>query len=106
MSAERLEQYETEAELALYREYREVVDRFAHVVETERRFYLANEVDVRVRASGGEVFFEVLMADCWVWDVYRSQRLVDSVRVLTYRDVNVEDLRPSPAGESSDKAEA
>ena len=31
-------------ELALYREYRDVVGLFSHVVETERRFYLANEV--------------------------------------------------------------
>ena len=41
MSAEDLEKYETDAELALYREYRDVVGLFSHVVETERRFYLA-----------------------------------------------------------------
>ena len=38
MSTEDLERYETEVELALYREYRDVVGQFAHVVETERRF--------------------------------------------------------------------
>ena len=42
MSAEDLEKYETEMELQLYREYRDVVGLFSHVVETERRFYLAN----------------------------------------------------------------
>ena len=45
MSAEDLEKYETEMELQLYREYRDIVRQFSYVVETERRFYLANSVD-------------------------------------------------------------
>ena len=53
MSSEDLEKYETEMELQLYREYRDVVKLFSHVVETERRFYLANSVDVKVRGEGG-----------------------------------------------------
>ena len=32
------------------------------------------------------------MNDVWVWDVYRSDRFVQSVRVLTFKDVNVEKL--------------
>ena len=44
MSAEDLEKYEAEMELQLYREYRDVVGLFTHVVETERRFYLTNDV--------------------------------------------------------------
>ena len=59
MSAEDLEKYETEMELQLYREYRDIVSQFSYVVETERRFYLANSVDVQVRNSDGEVYFEV-----------------------------------------------
>src|SRR5215217_8105102 len=55
MSAEDLENYETEMELSLYREYRDVVSLFSHVVETERRFYLANSVEVKPRGEGGEV---------------------------------------------------
>jgi len=92
LSAEDLEAYEAESELALYREYRDVVSLFAYVVETERRFYLANQVDLQVRSAGGEVFFEVAMADAWVWDVYRTARFVRSVRVVTFRDVNIEEL--------------
>ena len=92
MSAEDLENYETEMELQLYREYRDVVGLFAYVVETERRFYLANQVDLQVRSAGGEVFFEVTMSDAWVWDVYRPARFVKSVRVVTFKDVNVEEL--------------
>jgi hypothetical protein len=28
----------------------------------------------------------------WVWDVYRSDRCVKSVKVLTFKDINVEEL--------------
>jgi hypothetical protein len=42
MSAEDLEQYESELELQLYREYKDVVGIFTYAVETERRFYLCN----------------------------------------------------------------
>ena len=54
MSAEDLERYETEIELQLYKEYRDVLPMFAYVVETERRFYLTNEVklDVRTETAG------------------------------------------------------
>ena len=38
MSAEDLEQYESELELQLYREYKDVVGIFTYAVETERRF--------------------------------------------------------------------
>jgi hypothetical protein len=44
VSAEDLEKYEADLELQLYREYRDVVGLFSYVVETERRFYLANGV--------------------------------------------------------------
>ena len=65
MSSEDLEKYETEMELQLYREYRDVV---------------------------GLVYFDVTMSDAWVWDVYRPARFVKNVRVVTFKDVNVEEL--------------
>ena len=92
MSAEDLERYETEMELQLYREYRDVVRTFGYIVETERRFYLANDVTVTPHESGGDVWFELVMRDAWVWDMYRPARFVPQVRVLTFRDVNVEEL--------------
>jgi Protein of unknown function (DUF2469) len=93
VSAEDLEKYETEMELQLYREYRDVVGLFGYVVETERRFYLTNSVEVTPKSTdGGEVYFEVTMADAWVWDMYRPARFVKNVRVLTFKDVNVEEL--------------
>jgi len=92
MSAEDLEKYETEMELQLYREYRDVVGLFTYVVETERRFYLTNDVQVTQHDEGGETYFEITMADAWVWDMYRPARFVKNVRVLTFKDVNVEEL--------------
>ena len=92
MSAEDVEKYESEMALALYREYRDVVGLFTHVVETERRFYLCNSVDVKAKSDGGEVYFDVTMTDAWVWDIYRPARFAKKVRVVTFKDVNVEEL--------------
>ncbi|CAN5260922.1 MAG: DUF2469 domain-containing protein [Nocardioidaceae bacterium] len=95
MSAEDLEKYEAEMELAMYREYRDVVGIFKYVVETDRRFYLCNAVDVKVRADSGDAYFEVTMNDAWVWDMYRPARFAKNVKVLTFKDVNVEELNLS-----------
>ena len=86
------EDYERNAELALYREYRDLVDTFKYVIETERRFYLANEVSLNRVDAGNDFYFELEMKDVWVWDIYRTDRYVSSVRVLTFKDVNVEEL--------------
>ena len=53
MSTEDLEKYETEMELQLYREYRDIVRQFTYVVETERRFYLCNGIEQTVHDDGG-----------------------------------------------------
>jgi len=92
MSAEDIERYETEIELQLYQEYRDVLPMFRYVVETERRFYLANEVGMEPRNEGGRTYFEIVLGDAWVWDMYRPARFVSSVRVVTFKDVNVEEL--------------
>ena len=92
MSAEDLERYETEIELQLYKEYRDVLPMFRYVVETERRFYLANDVEQNVKADGGSTYVELILRDAWVWDMYRPARFVSSVRVVTFKDVNVEEL--------------
>ena len=60
MSAEDLEKYETEMELSLYREYKDIVGQFSYVVETERRFYLANSVELVPRNTEGEVYFDLI----------------------------------------------
>jgi hypothetical protein len=95
MSAEDLERYETEMELQLYKEYRDVLPLFSYVVETERRFYLANNVDMHVADDGRRDHLEIELSDAWVWDIYRPgpARFVKSVRVVTFKDVNVEEIR-------------
>ena len=92
MSEEDLERYESDIELALIQEYRAVLPMFGYVVETERRFYLANEVSVSVRSDTTPACVELEMNDAWVWDMYRPARFVPSVRVVTFRDVNIERL--------------
>ena len=89
-----IQRFEEERELELYREYRDVLPMFSYVIETERRFYLANNVSV-TNADDGWVRVE--LADAWVWDMFRPARFVSSVRVMTRRDVNVEELRREEA---------
>lgn len=91
MSNEELENYETESQMALYNEYKEVSDLFSYVVETDRRFYLANKVEVTAQSAGDSVYFDVQMSDVWVWDIFRKSRFVKSVRVYSLNDVNVEE---------------
>lgn len=92
MSAEDLERYETDIELQLYKEYRDVLPMFSYVVETERRFYLANTVKMEVRNEQGRTYFDLQLADAWVWDMYRPARFVSNVHVCTFKDVNIEEL--------------
>lgn len=92
MDEDQFDDYEREQELALYREYRDVASQFRYVIETERRFYLANSVELVRRDAEHDFYFELTLGDVWVWDIYRSNRFVKSVRVLTFKDVNVEEL--------------
>ncbi|MFY9303980.1 MAG: DUF2469 family protein [Rhodoluna sp.] len=92
MEENEYEDYDRQAEVALYREYRDVVGTFKYVIETERRFYLANEVELKRIDTSADFYFELNMSDVWVWDIYRTDRFVQSVRVLTFKDVNVEEL--------------
>lgn len=92
---EDLERYETESELAIYKEYRDVLPLFRFVVETERRFYLANQVEVARQTDGDSLYFEITLTDAWVWDMFRPARFLKSVNVLTFSDVNIEELEKS-----------
>jgi hypothetical protein len=92
VSEEDIERYEDDMELRLWQEYRDVLPMFAYVVETERRFYLANKVDLVKHDGPGGPWFEVELSDAWVWDMYRPARFVSKVRVVTANDVNIEEL--------------
>ena len=92
MSDDDIERYEDELELRLWREYRDVVQMFRHVVETEQRFYLANQVELTKHESPGGPWFELELIDAWVWDIYRPTRFVSRVRIVTTNDINIEEL--------------
>jgi len=92
MEENEFEDFDRDAELALFREYRDVVRMFRYVVETERRFYLANEVELKRVDATNDFYFEIFMQDVWVWDIYRTDRFVKQVRVMTFKDVNVEEI--------------
>ncbi len=93
MSSDDLERYEAEIELELYREYRDVATMFKFVVETDRRFYLANAVQ-RVSEPGAP-FIEYELTDAWVWDMYRKTRFLNSVSLASTRGITVEELPPA-----------
>ena len=95
MSSDDLENYEAERELQLAQEYQDVAAMFRFAVETERRFYLANAVQVTQVADAARPLIEVVLTDAWVWDMYRKTRFVPKVRVLTFKDVNIEELPPT-----------
>ena len=95
MSSDDLENFEAERELQLAQEYQDVAGMFRFAVETERRFYLANGVEVNQLGDATRPLIEVVLTDAWVWDMYRKTRFVPRVRVLTFKDVNVEELPPA-----------
>jgi hypothetical protein len=98
VSTEDLEDYESEVELMLFREYRDVSSMFRYVVETERRFYLANQIEKVVRGEDGRTWIDVTLRDAWVWDMYRQSRFVSSVTITTFKDVNIEELPQEDLG--------
>ncbi|TML58325.1 MAG: DUF2469 family protein, partial [Actinobacteria bacterium] len=42
--------------------------------------------------EGGHPYIYLELEDAWVWDMYRPARFVSSVRVVTFKDVNIEEL--------------
>ena len=92
MGTDDLEEFEAERELQLAHEYQDVAAMFRYAVETERRFYLANKVEVSVTGESTRPLVQVELTDAWVWDMYRKSRFVSKVKILTFKDVNVEEL--------------
>ena len=100
MSTDDLEDFEADRELHLAQEYQDVVGMFRFAVETERRFYLANSVELRVSGDSARPLIEVELTDAWVWDMYRKSRFVPKVRILSFKDVNVEELPREEFGQN------
>lgn len=91
-SEDDLEEYHATQELNLYKEYRDVLHLFTHIVETERRFYLTNHVELTTVEDKGQTYFEIYIEDGWVWDVFRPNRFIHNARVISFKDVNIEEL--------------
>jgi len=92
MNTDDLENFEAERELQLAQEYQDVVGMFRYAVETERRFYLANGVSSTVTVDGTRPLIEVELTDAWVWDMYRKSRFVSTVKIMSFKDINIEEL--------------
>jgi hypothetical protein len=92
LSTDDLEDFEADRELHLAQEYQDVAGMFRYAIETERRFYLANTVEVNIKGDAARPLIEVELTDAWVWDMYRKSRFVPKVRILSFKDVNVEEL--------------
>ena len=99
MSTDDLEDFEADRELHLAQEYQDVAGMFRYAIETERRFYLANSVELKVSGDSARPLIEVELTDAWVWDMYRKSRFVPKVRILTFKDVNVEELPREELGD-------
>lgn len=93
MSAEELERKETELELNLYESYGDLVHAYRYIIHTDRRMYLANSHDLKVCTNeAGDVYFDLTITDAWVWDLYGQARFIKQARILTFKDVNIEEL--------------
>jgi hypothetical protein len=92
VSDEDIERFSDDLELQLWQEYRAVSSMFAYAVETERRFYLANHVSVTKQDDSTYPWFDIVLTDAWVWDMYRPNRFLTTVRIVSRLDVNVEEL--------------
>jgi len=55
----------------------------------------ASGIDMNLKDQDGPSYLELELRDAWVWDIYRPgpARFVASVRVVTFKDVNVEEIR-------------
>jgi len=49
-------------------------------------------VEQKVHTDGVRSWIELDLRDAWVWDMYRQNRFVPTVHVVTFKDVNVEEL--------------
>ncbi|MDR2748672.1 MAG: DUF2469 family protein [Bifidobacteriaceae bacterium] len=77
----------------MYQEYAKVYPKFKYLVETQKRKYLANVVNLKAKNINKDVYFEVELTDIWVMDETRPSRFLPSAKVLTFSDVNIEEIK-------------
>ncbi|MDR3152638.1 MAG: DUF2469 family protein [Bifidobacteriaceae bacterium] len=77
----------------LYEEYAAVYPKFKYLIETRQRQYLANVVDLKAKNINKDVYFEVALTDVWVLDEKRPSRFLPTCKILTFSDVNIEEIK-------------
>ncbi|MDR3128512.1 MAG: DUF2469 family protein [Bifidobacteriaceae bacterium] len=77
----------------MYQEYIEVYPKFKYLVETRQRQYLANAVDLKAKNLNKDVYFELALTDVWALDEKRPSRFLPSCKILTFSDVNIEEIK-------------
>jgi hypothetical protein len=93
MYIEDLDEYESQAQMKLYEEFKDVLKLFRYAVSTETAYYLCNAVEVRPSMEQGGAYFMVTLGDAWVYDKSRVDRFLPRVEVFSLHDVTVETLR-------------
>jgi hypothetical protein len=88
-----LDEFEADLELQLKREYTAVFGLFRYCILTADATYLCNKLDLQVSQGANYPFFQLRMADVWVWDQNRPTRMIPRAEVYTSGDVTVEELR-------------
>lgn len=96
MYVDDLDEYEAQAQLKLYEEFRDVVRLFRYAVSTETAYYLCNHVEVRPSMEQAGAYFMVTLEDAWVYDRSRVDRFVPRAEIFSLHDVTVETLKAEP----------
>jgi hypothetical protein len=103
--SEDLDEYESQAQMKLYEEFRDVLKLFRYAVSSETAYYLSNHVEVRPSMEQGGAYFMVTLEDAWVYDKSRVDRFVPRVEIFSLHDVVVEQLRTDSDTDLADEGE-
>ena len=89
-----LEEYESELELRLKKEYQAVFGLFRYCVLTPDATYLCNKLERTYAPQPAYPFIRLRLEDVWVWDKNRPTRMIPRAEILiTTGDVTIEELR-------------
>jgi Protein of unknown function (DUF2469) len=95
-----LEEYESELELRLKKEYQAVFGLFRYCVLTPDATYLCNRLERTYAPQPAYPFIRLRLEDVWVWDKNRPTRMIPRAEILiTTGDVTIEELRDDSTDE-------
>lgn len=88
-----LDDFDSELEITLKREYSTVFPLFKYCVITQEATYLCNKLDMDAAPHTSFLLYEIRMEDVWVWDRNRPTRIIPRAQIYTTSDVTVEQLK-------------